>query len=35
MREGSTIDRGIMLVALLGQAMPGFWLGLMLIICSA
>ncbi|WP_407180722.1 ABC transporter permease [Bradyrhizobium sp. STM 3562] len=31
-REGSAIDRGIMLVALLGQAMPGFWLGLILIV---
>lgn len=31
-REGSAVDRGIMLVALLGQAVPGFWLGLMLII---
>ena len=31
-REGSNADRGIMLVALLGQAVPGFWLGLMLII---
>jgi peptide/nickel transport system permease protein len=30
--EGSAIDRGIMLVALLGQAMPGFWLGLILIV---
>src|SRR6202051_5153693 len=25
-REGTAIDRGIMMVALLGQAMPGFWL---------
>jgi ABC-type dipeptide/oligopeptide/nickel transport system permease component len=32
MREGSAIDRGLMLVALLGQAMPGFWFGLVLII---
>jgi peptide/nickel transport system permease protein len=32
MREGSATDRGIMLVALLGQAMPGFWLGLILIV---
>lgn len=31
-REGSAADRRIMLVALLGQAVPGFWLGLMLII---
>jgi peptide/nickel transport system permease protein len=31
-REGSALDRGIMLVALLGQAMPGFWLGLILIV---
>ncbi|PSO20149.1 ABC transporter permease [Bradyrhizobium sp. MOS002] len=32
MREGSAIDRGIMLIALLGQAVPGFWLGLLLIV---
>jgi len=32
MREGSAVDRGIMLVALFGQAMPGFWLGLILIV---
>ena len=32
MQEGSPVDRGIMLVALLGQAMPSFWLGLTLII---
>src|ERR1700712_1108613 len=32
MREGSAADRGIMLVALLGQAMPSFWLALTLII---
>jgi ABC-type dipeptide/oligopeptide/nickel transport system permease component len=31
-REGSAIDRCIMLVALLGQAMPGFWFGLVMII---
>jgi ABC-type dipeptide/oligopeptide/nickel transport system permease component len=31
-REGSAIDRAIMLVALLGQAMPGFWFGLVMII---
>src|SRR4030081_889000 len=31
-REGSATDRGIMMVALLGQAMPGFWLGLVLIV---
>src|ERR1700733_4695593 len=31
-REGSAIDRGVMQIALLGQAMPGFWLGLVLII---
>jgi ABC-type dipeptide/oligopeptide/nickel transport system permease component len=31
-REGTAVDRGIMLVALLGQAMPGFWFGLILII---
>jgi peptide/nickel transport system permease protein len=32
MREGSMLDRGIGLVALIGQAMPSFWLGLVLII---
>jgi len=32
MREASLVDRLIGLVALLGQAMPGFWLGLVLII---
>lgn len=32
MNEGTLIDRGIGLVALFGQAMPSFWLGLVLII---
>ena len=32
MREGSLIDKAIALVALLGQAMPSFWLALVLII---
>jgi ABC-type dipeptide/oligopeptide/nickel transport system permease component len=31
-RQGTATDRVIMLVALLGQAMPGFWLGLVLIV---
>ncbi|MDB5363045.1 MAG: transporter permease [Rhodospirillales bacterium] len=31
-REGTAIDRAIMLVALVGQAMPSFWLGLVMII---
>jgi peptide/nickel transport system permease protein len=31
-REGSAMDRGIMLVALLGQAIPGFWFGLVMIV---
>jgi peptide/nickel transport system permease protein len=31
-REGSWVDRGVMLVALIGQAMPSFWLGLLLMI---
>jgi ABC-type dipeptide/oligopeptide/nickel transport system permease component len=26
------MDRGIMMVALLGQAMPGFWFGLVMIV---
>ncbi len=32
MREGGALDRAIMLVAVVGQAMPSFWLGLVLII---
>jgi ABC-type dipeptide/oligopeptide/nickel transport system permease component len=32
MREGSLADRAIGIVALLGQAMPSFWLALVLII---
>ena len=32
MNEGKAIDRAISLVALLGQAMPSFWLGLLLMI---
>ena len=32
LREGSLTDRLVMLVALLGQAMPSFWLALLLII---
>ena len=32
MREGSLLDRAIMMVAVLGQAMPTFWLGLLLVI---
>ncbi|MCC6718381.1 MAG: ABC transporter permease [Acetobacteraceae bacterium] len=32
MREGSMMDRGIMTIAVVGQAMPSFWLGLTLII---
>ena len=32
LREGSLLDRGLMVVALLGQAMPSFWLGLLLVI---
>ena len=32
MREGSMLDRAIGVVALFGQAVPSFWLGLMLII---
>ena len=31
-REGSGVDRAVMLVALIGQAMPSFWLGLILMI---
>lgn len=32
LKEGTVIDRAISLVALLGQAVPSFWLGLLLII---
>ncbi len=32
LNEGTLTDRLVMLVALLGQAMPSFWLGLLLII---
>jgi ABC-type dipeptide/oligopeptide/nickel transport system permease component len=32
MRESSLLDRAIMLIAVIGQAMPSFWLGLLLII---
>ena len=32
LREGTLADRLVMLVALLGQAMPSFWLALLLII---
>lgn len=31
-REGSWVDRAVSLVALVGQAMPSFWLGLILMI---
>ena len=31
-REGSWVDRAVMAVALIGQAMPSFWLGLLLMI---
>jgi peptide/nickel transport system permease protein len=32
MREGTVLDQAVMLVALVGQAIPSFWLGLLLII---
>ncbi len=32
LNEGTVVDRLVMLVALLGQAMPSFWLALLLII---
>ena len=32
MAEGSALDRGVMLLALAGQAVPSFWLGLLLIL---
>ena len=31
-REGSWVDRAVGLVAMIGQAMPSFWLGLVLMI---
>ncbi|CAA9534084.1 MAG: ABC transporter, permease protein 1 (cluster 5, nickel/peptides/opines) [uncultured Sphingomonas sp.] len=31
-QEGTWVDRTVMLVALVGQAMPSFWLGLLLMI---
>jgi len=31
-REGAGVDRAVQVVALLGQAMPSFWLGLVLMI---
>jgi peptide/nickel transport system permease protein len=32
MHEGTALDRSLMMVALLGQAMPGFWFGLVMIV---
>ncbi len=32
MNEGAWLDRAIMMVAVIGQAMPSFWLGLVLVI---
>jgi peptide/nickel transport system permease protein len=32
MNEGAWLDRAIMMVAVVGQAMPSFWLGLVLVI---
>jgi peptide/nickel transport system permease protein len=32
LRRGSPFDGGIMLLAMFGQSMPGFWLGIMLIL---
>ncbi len=34
-RRGSLIDQGAMLVALVGQSVPNFWLGIMLILLFA
>ncbi|PZW47149.1 peptide/nickel transport system permease protein [Humitalea rosea] len=31
-RENSWVDRSVMMVALIGQAMPSFWLGLILMV---
>ena len=35
MRRGTVVDGGIMLFAMVGQSMPSFWLGIMLIIFVA
>ncbi len=32
MRRGTAVDGGVMLLAMLGQSIPGFWLGLMLVL---
>ena len=32
LRRGTRVDGGIMLIAMLGQSIPGFWLGIMLIL---
>ncbi|MEZ4521687.1 MAG: ABC transporter permease [Thermomicrobiales bacterium] len=34
-RRGGLIDQGVMLLALFGQAVPNFWLGIMLILVFA
>ena len=34
-RRGGLVDQGVMLFALLGQSIPNFWLGLMLILIFA
>jgi peptide/nickel transport system permease protein len=31
-RRGTAVDGGVMLIAMLGQSMPDFWLGIMLIL---
>jgi ABC-type dipeptide/oligopeptide/nickel transport system permease component len=33
--EGSLLDRGLLAIGVLGQALPSFWLGLMLIVLFA
>ncbi|MBC7871197.1 MAG: ABC transporter permease [Chitinophagaceae bacterium] len=32
MKRGTSLDGGIMILAMFGQSMPGFWLGIMLIL---
>lgn len=32
MKRGTAIDGGVMLFAMIGQSIPGFWLGLMLVL---
>lgn len=35
LRQGSLLDQGVRVLAILGQSIPGFWLGLLLILVFA